>query len=111
MIPEKQIDYYETESGKKPVQEWLLSLDRDFRNRIDNRLIRVSVGNYGDCDTIKTTELKELRFHFGKGYRIYFAEVKNKIILLLTAGNKDSQFTDIKKAQEYWEDYKNRKGL
>nr|WP_232049375.1 addiction module killer protein [Rickettsia asiatica] len=48
--------------------------------------------------------LYELRFFFGKGYRIYFTEKDNKIILLLNAGNKDMQGKDIKKALEIIEE-------
>jgi putative addiction module killer protein len=41
-------------------------------------------------------ELRERKF----GYRIYYAFVKNKIIVLLHAGNKSSQKKDIKIARE-----------
>ena len=33
-----------------------------------------------------------------------------KLIILLTGGNKKSQKRDISKALEYWKDYKARKG-
>ena len=48
----------------------------------------------------------ELRFHFGTGYRIYFGEVDNTIVLLLCAGDKSSQATDIERAKDYWLQYK-----
>jgi putative addiction module killer protein len=46
-----------------------------------------------------------LRFFFGKGYRIYFIEEDNKIILLLNGGNKDSQQHDIKLAKSLLSEY------
>ena len=45
------------------------------------------------------SKLLELRFFFAKGYRIYFTERNNKIILLLNAGDKSSQDKDIQKAR------------
>ncbi|ABE05161.1 type II toxin-antitoxin system RelE/ParE family toxin [Rickettsia bellii] len=49
-------------------------------------------------------KLYELRFFFSRGYRIYFTEKNNEIILLLNAGDKDTQSKDIKKALEIMEE-------
>ena len=48
---------------------------------------------------------------FGIGYRVYFAVDGDKIVLLLSGGDKGSQRKDIEKAREYWTDYlmRNRK--
>ncbi|MCP4481755.1 MAG: type II toxin-antitoxin system RelE/ParE family toxin [bacterium] len=54
---------------------------------------------YGDCKSV-VAGIKELRFHFGSGYKLYFTKYNNKIILLLCGGDKNSQSKDIKKAQE-----------
>ncbi len=48
----------------------------------------------------------ELRIHVGKGYRIYFGEVDNTIILLLCGGDKTSQQRDIERAKTFWRDFK-----
>jgi len=48
----------------------------------------------------------ELRVHFGPGYRVYFGEDGDKIVVLLVGGDKGSQAKDIKKAQAYWDDYR-----
>jgi len=50
----------------------------------------------------------ELRFHFGSGFRVYYGEVNNQIILLLCGGEKSSQKKDVKKAKVYWKDFINR---
>ena len=48
-----------------------------------------SGGNFGDCAPIRGSgDVFELRFHFGPGYRIYFGEVNNTIVLLLCGGAK-----------------------
>jgi putative addiction module killer protein len=46
-----------------------------------------------------------LRFFFGAGCRIYFAEDGDTVVLLLCGGDKGSQSKDISKAQSYWKDY------
>ena len=48
----------------------------------------------------------ELRFFFGPGYRVYFAEDGDTIVVLLSGGDKDSQSRDIQQAQAYWQEYK-----
>jgi putative component of toxin-antitoxin plasmid stabilization module len=50
----------------------------------------------------------ELRVDIGPGYRVYFAQPKRTLILLLHAGTKHSQRTDIEKAKTYWGDYQGR---
>lgn len=60
MSVEKTIKYYKTVNGKEPFYEWLLSLrDKIIRARINRRLERVALGNYGDClVVIKVHKLK-----------------------------------------------------
>jgi putative addiction module killer protein len=108
VIKQKQLEIYETEEGKQPFVEWLESLsDKTARYRIKERLDRVALGNLGDYKLIKKG-VAELRLSFGPGYRIYYAEDSDKIILLLCGGNKSTQSSDIKKAVAYWEDYLSR---
>jgi len=48
----------------------------------------------------------ELRLFFGAGYRIYFGEDGDKIVVILCGGDKSSQSKDIEFAQNCWKDYK-----
>lgn len=101
----KELAIYVTQNGKQPFIEWLESLkDKTLRYRIKERLDRVSLGNFGDCKSLKNG-LMELRFTFGSGYRIYYGEDGDSIVLLLCGGDKSTQSKDIKKAQQYWQDY------
>jgi putative addiction module killer protein len=43
----------------------------------------------------------ELRFTFGPGYRVYFGEEGDKVIVLLSGGDKSTQNKDIEQAQIY----------
>ena len=45
------------------------------------------------------------KIDFGPGYRVYFGQDKNVLIILLTGGIKKSQSKDIEKAKMYWQEY------
>ena len=42
----------------------------------------------------------ELRIDVGKGYRVYFTNKNNKIVILLVGGDKSTQDEDIKIAKK-----------
>jgi putative addiction module killer protein len=106
--PLKILVTYETASGKRPFEEWLSGLKSDHTKlRIQKRVSRLEVGDAGDSKNIGEG-LKELRLHFGSGYRVYYAEMGMLIIMLLCGGNKSSQRRDIVKAKTYLNDLKNR---
>ena len=46
---------------------------------------------------------RPLRFFFGPGYRVYFAQKGNQIMLLLAGGDKTGQDKTIKEAQKMLE--------
>ncbi|EIJ26159.1 addiction module killer-like protein [Bifidobacterium longum subsp. longum 2-2B] len=46
-----------------------------------------------------------MRFHFGPGYRIYYARSGSEIYLLLIGGDKRKQQADIKKAKKLFREY------
>ncbi len=50
--------------------------------------------------------MKELRIDYGPGYRVYFGEDGVTLVILLCGGDKSTQVRDIKKAQEYWAEYR-----
>lgn len=103
----KQIKYYVTQNGKCPFVIWLNSLDKSTSARIDSRLVRLLEGNYGEHKQLENN-ISELKFNFGSGYRIYYTEENNMIIILLCAGDKKTQSKDIQKAKEYFKDWKGR---
>jgi len=51
-------------------------------------------------------EISELRLHFGSGYRIYYTETDNVIILLINGGNKSTQKKDINKAKQILKEWR-----
>lgn len=78
---------------------WLKKL-RDFngRARILKRLRRLAEGQFGDCQPVGEG-VHELRMFFGPGYRVYFNQQGDTVILLLAGGDKDSQAGDIARAK------------
>lgn len=96
----KHIKFYELENGKEPVKEWLLKLDSSTRAKVVKRLERIYDDSFGDYKQI-APNLYELRFFFGKGYRIYYTVQNNIVIILLHAGDKSDQQKDIAIAKKY----------
>ena len=94
-------------SGEEPFSLWLESLSDSVQARIRQRLRRLEQGNLGDCKLLGDG-VSELRLFFGPGYRIYFGEHQNSLVILLLGGDKSSQKKDIKKAKKLWENYKER---
>ena len=102
------INFYETLNGHKPFTRWFLSIrDRRVRERIQARLTSVRAGNFGDRKSVGDG-VWELRLAFGPGYRIYYGEAGNTIVLILCGGDKSSQKRDIERAKNYWKEYKER---
>jgi putative addiction module killer protein len=81
-------------------RSWVQNL-RDVRANtlIVKRIDRIYGGNLGDHKQI-SSKVSELRIDYGPGYRIYYTKRGNEIILLLIGGNKSTQQSDIKKAND-----------
>jgi putative addiction module killer protein len=103
-----KIERYVDSTGKKPVDIWLNAQELSVNAKIEARFLIVERGSFGDHEPIGDG-IWEMRYHFGPGYRVYFALSGKSIILLLCAGPKSSQKKDIKKAKEYWQDYLQRR--
>lgn len=87
-------------STTEVYDEWFTALrDTQGKARINARLRRVVLGNFGDVAPVGES-VSELRFFFGSGYRIYFMQHEGEIIVLLAGGDKSTQSKDIIKALE-----------
>lgn len=103
-----EIRRYVTRAGRNVFSEWFDGLaDIEARAKIRNRLDRISQGNFGDSKPLGRG-LHELRINWGPGYRVYYAMIGRTCVLLLCGGDKRKQSSDIERAREYLQDYKER---
>lgn len=88
--------------------KWLRKLkDLRAKAKILFRIQKIeSDGHFGDAKPVGNG-ISELRIDYAKGYRIYFKEKDDTIIILLIGGEKSTQQADIKKAKEIWNSIKN----
>jgi putative addiction module killer protein len=79
---------------------WLKDL-RDIRARakIVQRIDRLALGNPGDAAPVGQG-VTELRIHHGAGYRVYFVQRGEELVLLLCGRDKSSQISDIARAKK-----------
>lgn len=72
------------------------------------RINRLIASNAGDVKPVGAG-ISELRIDYGPGYRVYYLRDGERLILLLTGGDKSSQDADIRQAHtiaQAWHDGK-----
>ena len=67
--------------------------------RVDVRIRRLSLGNPGDVKPVGEG-VSELRIDYGPGYRVYFVQRGQALVILLAGADKCTQDRDIKTAIE-----------
>jgi len=75
------------------------------KQRIIRRLDRLAQGNPGDVKPVGGG-VSELRMPFGPGYRVYYMQDGDTLILLLMGGDKSTQQRDIEKAYELADEWR-----
>ena len=81
-------------------ESWLRRLkDANAYARIVARIRRMEAGNPGDAKSVGGG-LMEMRIDYGPGYRVYDVQQGKVVILLLCAGTKQTQSSDVKRARE-----------
>ena len=96
------------ESGK--FKQWLKKLkDETGRARIVSRINRLMEGLPGDVVSVGHG-VSELRIHFGPGYRVYFHQQGNTMIILLCGGDKRTQRRDIDTARRILTEWRKQNG-
>nr|WP_224790341.1 type II toxin-antitoxin system RelE/ParE family toxin [Pseudomonas fluorescens] len=63
------------------------------------RINRLMEGLPGDVAPVGQG-VSELRIHYGPGYRVYFHQQGDTLVILLCAGDKSSQSRDIEAAHQ-----------
>ncbi|MBP7541787.1 MAG: type II toxin-antitoxin system RelE/ParE family toxin [Saprospiraceae bacterium] len=73
--------------------------DQRAKAAIAARVFRLANGLFGDVSPVGQG-ISELRIHYGPGYRIYFKQNGNEIVILLCGGDKNTQSKDIETAKK-----------
>ena len=80
-------------------QKWEGRLkDRLAKAAIASRIFRLANGLSGDVKPVGDG-VSELRIHYGPGYRVYFQQRGNALVVLLCGGDKSTQSRDIETAK------------
>ncbi|WP_301102654.1 type II toxin-antitoxin system RelE/ParE family toxin [Propionivibrio sp.] len=78
--------------------DWLKGLkDGQTRQRLNKRLRKAQLGNLGDVEPVGEGVF-EMREHFGPGWRMYYVQRGEVLIVMLGGGDKSTQQVDIRRA-------------
>jgi probable addiction module antidote protein/putative addiction module killer protein len=78
--------------------KWLDGLDDiRARTRVLVRIERLASGNPGDVAPVGEG-VSELRINYGPGYRVYYKQLGESLVILLAGGEKHTQTKGIKTA-------------
>lgn len=82
----------------KEFSDWLKDLkDGVTRQCLNKRLRKAQLGNLGDVAPVGESVF-EMREHFGPGWRMYYVQRSETLIVMLGGGDKSSQQADIRRA-------------
>ncbi len=94
--------------GRNHYRQWTSKLDPGVRARVDKAVFRLGDGNFSAVKP-EGEGVSALRLDFGPGYRVYFANDGERLVILLAGGTKRRQQEDIQTARRLWAEYKKRK--
>ena len=106
-VAPRTIRTYKLPDGGAPFEKWHSNLKvKKVRFAILARIDRLRSGNFGNYRSL-AEDLYELKIRWRPGYRVYFGELEDSIILLW-GGTKKTQSNDINKAKSFWEEFRSR---
>jgi putative addiction module killer protein len=86
--------------------EWTDNLrDRAGVAQVLRRLARLERGNPGRVAPVGEG-VSELKIDFGPGYRVYYGQRGEELVIILGGGDKSSQDRDIRAAKKLWDEWK-----
>jgi putative addiction module killer protein len=87
------IEYVRT-NGQCPFRDWVDTLNNHAAAKVLTAVERMKQGNLRDYKTVGRG-VSERRIDYGPGYRIYFGQDGDKLIVLVGRGSKSRQSRDI----------------
>ena len=80
--------------------KWMKKLkDNIAKAHINRRIFRLERGNPGDVEPIGEG-CSEMKINYGPGYRVYYKDTGQEIIIILCGGDKSTQQDDVNKAKQ-----------
>ena len=108
ICPVIQVTEYLDTQGRSPFRQWFDHLDGPAATKITAALDRMGRDILSSVKGVGAG-VPEYRIDSGPGYRIYFGDDGNTLIVLLGGGTKKRQQRDIETAKGFWRDYRSRK--
>lgn len=93
------------EGGISPFGRWFAALDARAAAKVATALYRIEQGHRANFKSVGQGVF-EYKIDFGPGYRIYFGQEGQLLVILLGGGSKKTQDRDIKLAKNRWATYK-----
>jgi len=106
MANRKVIEYIK--AGASPFAKWFSALDAQAAAKVATALYRLEQGNVSNAKSVGKG-VSEYKIYFGPGYRIYFGQEGDELVILLGGGAKKTQVKDILIAHRLWAEYKQDK--
>ena len=100
-------EYLDAEGGS-PYAKWFDRLNVAAAVKVATAIRRMEQGSLSNVKGIGAG-VYEYRIDFGPGYRIYFGNDGDRLVILLAGGTKKRQDANISAAKGHWRDYKRRK--
>ena len=106
MTNRRVIEY--VREGSSPFPRRFSALDAQAAAKAAVALYRLEQGNMSNVRSVGKG-VSEYKIDFGPGYRIYFGQEGDDLVILLAGGAKKTQDKDIQIAQMLWTEYKQAK--
>ena len=106
-MPNRKVTEY-LSNGSSPFAKWFAGLDAFAAAKVTVALYLLEQGNFSNVKAVGKG-VSEYKIAFGPGYRIYFGQEGNEIVILLGGGSKKTQASDISAAHKLWTEYKAKK--
>lgn len=103
-----QMKSYIDIKGINYFEKWFSKLDAQAAAKVTVYLTRLENNNTSSIKTVGEGVF-ECKINYGPGYKVYFGNDGDKIIILLAGGSKKRQENDIKKVKLLWKEYKANK--
>jgi putative addiction module killer protein len=94
-----KIHQYISELKNNPFEKWFNKLNPIAAAKIATALYRLEQGNFSNVEGVGEGVF-EYKLNFGPGYRIYFGQDGDELIILVGGGTKKLQTKDIQNAKK-----------